>query len=301
MSHWYTIAPLIDYEDSDLMPEGIHLTEHIRIAPVPDWAKSEEVLKTFSALGRLRVQRSTLALHYEYKAPPAVNNRDLDSIMKHQVAANQVISIACLACWIAMPSNICYDEVVIFESNNNSNPELRQTRYERAFVPMSVDRANVLSQDDYDEAAKLITSIRNLNMEGTTSTALQMLNHAITEMRFEIRFLLQWVAMEGLLGPEQPGETVHQIAERVAFFLKDDLREKRRMYSSVKKSYKWRSKIAHGAKLTKLKIDDALYMGKELETILRDILKRILLDEEILSIINGKGRDKYLGNLVFKD
>ena len=117
---------------------------------------------------------------------------------------------------------------------------------------------------------------------------------------------MRWCTVSPLYWPDQPGETSHRLAERLALFLAQRGAEARDLYQDVKKGYGLRSKIVHGMRgiggkggkgLDPETGDRHLH---EVQEWLRESLCRILLCKASLETFSGKGRDRFLNELAFR-
>ena len=112
----------------------------------------------------------------------------------------------------------------------------------------------------------------------------------------EIRYLLFWIALEALFGPDDARETTFRLSQRIAMFLAEDSDEARRLFQTAKKCYSFRSKVAHG----RWKYDpNADSLMAETEKLIRRSMLRLLTDQDLVSKFHGKGREVYLDELVF--
>ncbi len=114
-----------------------------------------------------------------------------------------------------------------------------------------------------------------------------------------------WVGLEALFGPDSSGETIHQLAERIALFLEDDISAARALYRAIKRTYGRRSKVIHGRADGLLRSDterervEAMQEFFQTAEWLRRAIKRIALDPEIRRVFASAGRDQYLAELPF--
>jgi hypothetical protein len=70
-------------------------------------------------------------------------------------------------------------------------------------------------------------------------------------------------------------------------------------FKMAKEAYGWRSKLVHGAKLSKLTTPKSMELTIFTEGLLRAAFRQILESATIAEILNGKNREEYLENLVF--
>jgi hypothetical protein len=123
---------------------------------------------------------------------------------------------------------------------------------------------------------------------------------ALSDQTWEFRFLLIWLVLECLFGPETPQETTFRLSQRMAFFLEKEGSTAREVYARIKKSYEWRSKIVHGLRLSNLQGEKSDSLSVELEGLVRRSLVAILDSENLAETFDGGGREEYLDSLAFR-
>jgi hypothetical protein len=104
--------------------------------------------------------------------------------------------------------------------------------------------------------------------------------------------------MEALFGPDDAREITFRLAQRIGFFLGESRSEAKSLFTTAKKCYGLRSKVAHcrwngGA-------SDAQQM-EATEDISRRALLRLLDDAALRAKFSGSGasRETYLDEVVF--
>jgi hypothetical protein len=126
-----------------------------------------------------------------------------------------------------------------------------------------------------------------------------MLMQALTQRLWESRYLWEWIVLECLFGPESPQETTFRLSQRIAFFTGTDASEREKIFSSAKDAYKWRSKIVHGGRISRLTSEKSLDLVSFSEGVIRSSMVRILNESQVCSALNGSGREAFLESLVF--
>lgn len=106
--------------------------------------------------------------------------------------------------------------------------------------------------------------------------------------------------MESLFGPEDGREITFRLSQRVALFLESDKEKAQKLFSEVKNSYSWRSKVVHGLRLSKLKEDESYQLLVGLEQLVRRSFLEVLRDDATARIFDGESREKYLDSMPFK-
>jgi hypothetical protein len=125
-----------------------------------------------------------------------------------------------------------------------------------------------------------------------------MLYRGLTESMWEGRYLWQWIVLEALFGPDDPQETTHRLAQRIAIFLKEDLDSRKTYFQRAKEAYGWRSKLVHGAKLSRLTTEKSKSLTIFTEEVVRGAFHKILLSDQLADVLGGKSRDSYLEDLA---
>jgi len=78
-----------------------------------------------------------------------------------------------------------------------------------------------------------------------------------------------------------------------------DSEETRALFRKAKASYDWRSKIVHGLRLAKLNPAKSRELLLDLESLVRQSLRKILGDQVLTEQFDGKDREEFLDDLVF--
>lgn len=277
----------------------------VAFCPLPDWLNEEQILGKLSYGQRQELLRLSFAFIAEYQAD-APNTLDSGwtghTPKSKQAHAIELIHLANLALWLAQPSVIGFEILIHANRLDADRWNLRQLRNFHPLIPLARYSRARLGKNDFEVARELylaLTSLKRLSREGVVWTAIHALRQALTEQTAVIRYLLLWVAMEGLFGPEDAREVTFRLSQRAAFFLANDRREARELFSIVKTGYGWRSKVVHGMRLSKLPKKNSEQIMSEAEDLLRRSLKRLLNDLQLVQIFEGKNRERYLDDLVF--
>lgn len=164
-----------------------------------------------------------------------------------------------------------------------------------AFRPQTVE------EKDLDLASQLFLAIRRAS--GPVKTAADILYTSATLNVNEVSFLLLWSALEALFAPVAPNEATHRLRTRIALFLGRNERHARSLFGEVNDLYQIRSKMVHGHAFRAKNLKESqehTQASIRVEDILRDALRRILLDQELLNTFDSpKKRDQFLDDLPF--
>lgn len=301
MTRWFAVSvPAGNGFSGQRLP--VPLAPGITLRAAPKWLTDEQ--DWHSELGfvdREAVQGATTVFFAEYEADalgspdPNWTGREPRSI-QNTVAVNMALSS--LALWIARPSALSCGIIMHFEADRDE-PFLRSAGMLNSIRVMNAEAGNELTDQDFQIAAPLATALVAMPRGGALWTAISMLLRSLPERQIEIRYLLHWVALEALFGPDSGGETVHQLSERIAFFLGATPDEKREHFATAKSLYEIRSKIVHGREPKKFIGDQSLQKIGETEQIVRLALRKILLDHELTSRFASNARNDYLAGLAF--
>jgi len=166
--------------------------------------------------------------------------------------------------------------------------------------PHERDMNTKLSIKDIDLAVKLHGVLLNLDRKKTIWLASRLIWKSLSETLWEIRVLIQWVAIESVFGPQSGGELSYRISQRIGFFLSDNREEAKNVFQKAKKHYGWRSRIVHGDALKKLTKEQSLDVSFDTQEYIRKALLKILQKPDLIDKINSNRREDFLDQLVFE-
>lgn len=299
---WYACSIAVDTDFDELRIEGqFELAGGIRIEQVPAWVKSEDALSLLSWTDRERILEAQYAFSAVYEAE-AIGSPDPNwsGIQQRSIQAiiDEKFALAALAVWIARPSRLTAGPVFHFDRSGDPT-SLRQTGALHPLLVRPSEADNVPTAEDLRLAGELLKAMLSLDRKGAVWLAVSTLFPALREVVWQIRYLLQWIALEALFGPESASETTHRLAQRIGLFVGADREEKLFLFREAKKAYAWRSKIVHGLRLDKLKGEKSLDLSTLTEQLLRRSLMKILTDDESLRRLEGSDRDRFLEEIAF--
>jgi len=131
---------------------------------------------------------------------------------------------------------------------------------------------------------------------GPVWTALNTLWIALYQQWLEQAYLFLWIALEALFGPADGRKVKRRLSRRIASFLGTDKRSVGQLREKVKHGYACRCEVAHGMRLDELEKKGQLRLY-EAQGLIRDALKKILLDPNWVRKISGKDRERHLDKL----
>ncbi len=312
MAKWCTIAsidffdptvPPVDYWDNhENLNKPIGLGHNVIFRLVPDWLKEEQILKALTEEERNNLiggKRFVLMLEYtaDSLGDPDPELRGKKPRSK-QVRALELIQLANIALWLAKPSSISFN-LVIHADCPTTNWSWRQIQKCPPLLPHHNDSGNRLTRSDVESAQNLHLALYDLPRDGAIWVAVGTLWKSLLESQWEIRYVLLWIAMEALFGPDDARETTYRLSQRVAFFLATDKEEAQKFFEDARTNYGWRSKVVHGMRLSKLSDNESRQILHRTEEFVRKTLNRLLNDPKLIQIFSGKNRESYLDNLPF--
>ncbi|WP_157661269.1 HEPN domain-containing protein [Burkholderia ubonensis] len=127
-----------------------------------------------------------------------------------------------------------------------------------------------------------------------------IVNSARGESDLAMRVAMYCTAFETLFATSQ-SELSHQLAERVACFLRVSPDDRFDLYRKVKNAYALRSKIVHGSTVKHSKLGEVVDISQFCDEILREILHRIFKDDVIRGMFdkNSEDFDEYMLKNIF--
>ena len=242
--------------------------------------------------------RHCLAVEYETNEPPGFLENRPHEWSAHDEAQQQARS-AHMALWLIRPTPLTFTTVAIAERKGQELNTCAVTTYGPTFT-LGTSASKDYNAEDLNAASLAFKALMRASMQGPVRTAGLVITKLLCDSTWEFRFLLMWLAMESLFGPEDSRETSFRLSQRVALFLESDPIRSNELFRKVKDSYSWRSKIVHGFRLAKLNDEKLLGLLLEMEDVLRRGMLTILNSEERLAIFDGPSRESYLDGLAFR-
>jgi hypothetical protein len=299
---WYGCSIVVHRFDRPVLAAPTSLAPGVRLEPVPEWVKSDEVLKNLALNDRKAVRKSQVAFTSEYIAD-ALGSPDPDWASSHprsiQAATEEKFSLASIALWLAYPSPLSGGPVLHF-SEAGDPASLRMAGSLKPVLVNKKETNNTPSMQDLTYSGTLLRAIMSLPRTGTIWVAARMLVRAVTEPAWETRYLLLWVTLEALFGSESPQETTYRLSQRLALFLGDDAESCKCYFEKIKEGYGWRSKVVHGSRLAKLTSEKSVEITEVAETIVRKTFTRILEHDDLTKKFDARSREEFLDSLLFE-
>lgn len=296
-SNYCTVVPMVHVDAQLSTP--VEFAKGLCFSSVPSWLLQDKWFERLSASDRDTLNRSHYAFIAEYTAAslgdpdPEYRGADHRSI---QDAKFEAVVLANLSLWLVKSSLACFDMVFhcpLFGQNWNIQKSERHSR----LLCHPYDQDAVLTNQDIEDARKLHSQMSSVDTQKSVWTAIHSTWSALQIRKGDIRYLLFWIALEALFGPEDGHEMTFRLSQRISTFLSTDGKEALELFRRVKKLYETRSKIAHGVLKTG---SDLIDKGCETETLIRRALVKILGDDNFLQAFCGKGRESFLDELAFR-
>ncbi len=209
------------------------------------------------------------------------------------------LSWAYAALWLAQPTQAYYRIVIIRDLGSNLSHNQCSQRASRAWALSHRKRARVDATHLQLATCLLDAIFRAEETYNPISAARYTLELALEQVSWEARYLLLWVALEALFGPEGATEVTFRICQRLSLFSANSPEQRRELFSRLKRSYGYRSKVAHGLKPIKLKDNSYDQELVYIEELIRTALVRILCNQKLTKVFLGRTRESYLDGLVF--
>lgn len=301
---WLTFAPL---QPHWVLPKNLNLPfyfcEGISLRAIPEWVIDNTFVdKLRPALQDKLADGTRHCLAIEYEAA-ALGSPDTSSTRDPKLAIQETATIKIqfvnLALWLARPTSLSF-KIVVHAVNHGTEWVTRQIQDFDIMCPLENCVPEALTESDLASAQNIFRNLSSTIDRSTIRTAAGATFRALLEQAWPLRFLLHWLAMESLFGPEDGREITFRLSQRVALFLESDKEKAQKLFSEVKNSYSWRSKVVHGLRLSKLKEDESYQLLVGLEQLVRRSFLEVLRDDATARIFDGESREKYLDSMPFK-
>lgn len=133
-----------------------------------------------------------------------------------------------------------------------------------------------------------------------TGRALQFIESARASLNTGFKISHYISAFEALFSTSS-SELSHKLSERVAFFLNRYGHEKKEVFGNIKAAYEIRSKLVHGADLSKSKIEASRQISTVCDSYLREIMQLAFGEENLKRKIDvpQDKLEKYFYEMIF--
>ena len=304
MSKWCTVAIVEpDYHDSKgILGESISVGQDVYLGPIPSWLKNKKLRKTLDLMEVDLIEEATHNFFVKYEAN-SLGDHDPDwngpepKKRSIQERVRESIIYANLALWLSRPSSIGFTHLMHWQYMD-TEWYLVQYSKPRPLAALPQYTRESLEKSDVEYAQRLHSNIAALPRRGAVLTAIGVLWDALRQKDGEKRYLFHWIALEALFGTTEGGEITYRLSQRIAFFLGSNTEERKDISGLVKSAYRLRSNVVHGMRLEKLTEEKSNTAMLNTELWIRNSMKKILQDEELIEVFSCKKRESYLDDLV---
>jgi hypothetical protein len=290
-SSWYSCGFIFEGHVPDsVLKVPVELAEGVRIERLPAWVKAEEALSLESWSTKKRIEEAVAGFVVEYET---------DALDANVQKAEEKIFLAGFAVWLAQATGWSAAHLTHFQVKGNAS-SVRRTGACNALRVRQDDVYAVPEPHSLALAGRFLGAVLRLRRDGNVWIAIRFLTMALTERLWEPRFVLVWIVLEALFGPEDGREITYRLSHRVGMFLGSDAGERVELFRIAKEGYGMRSKVVHGGKLAGLTPERSEMLMNQAEDLVRRALEKVLLEVGLSETFDGKVREQYLDELVFR-
>ena len=282
-----------------LLGDRVSLTAVPNCTPVPNVIDDlrEQVSERIEADG----SRHCITVEYqanENESPHGQGPGPVQEWSAHDDAQQQA-RLAHLVLWLVRPTALTFATIILAEKRDSQWITGAILNHAPTYA-LEPNNQNEFTHEDLAAANKVFQALNSVSLKGPTRTAILVATKALCDSNLEFRFILIWLAMESLFGPEDGREITFRLSQRVALFLESDRTMANEMFKTAKDCYGLRSKLVHGFRVAT--IDDEKLMKFSLisETLLRRSLLTILNAASTIQKFDGETREAYLDGLAFR-
>ncbi len=300
---WYGCGVLTEAICPDeLVAEPVAFGGGVVLERIPAWVQSVEATLLDGWTALQRVKDAKLVFRIEYEAD-ALHSPDPDwkgqTPRSIQQVVDEKIWLAGVALWIVVPTGWSVGHLYHFQEKGDAMSR-------RSTGP--ANKVRVASEHIYDaptlpqlrQAARYHEAMLALDRKGTIWSAVGLLSQALSDDQWIPRYVLVWVTLEALFGPEDSREMRFRLAQRLAFFLGSDREERVRLFRDALRGYDLRSKAVHGGRLASLTDKDSHERLVQSEGYARRAMAKVLSDASVAGTFDGGARrEQFLDELIF--
>lgn len=291
-----SVAPILHARDVQI-DFGCGLS----VAETPDWLWEKDLSATISRMKRSALEQHAAASFVRtYDCTKAIGQNERESI--------RLIENATCALWLTQYVPPLWDHLWHF---GYLDGEWKTRSFSRYGLVEWTDECNKIMDlnDGKQLTIDVFRAIGDLEERSTLFTACRILRRAMAEHYSAIRYLLYWIILEALYGPEDGREIMFRMCQRIALFLgcMNELKtwdhkpieayaSARTLFDSAKNAYGIRSKIVHGLRFKKKAKDTEPFHCSE--DLVRVSLLRILGNADYIHVFNSKNRGSFLDSFV---
>lgn len=306
---WYTVAPLKNERalSSDIvlpfeLAAGVSLS-----APPAEYHDPAIASWIEKCHGSERgFQKARVAFVAKYEAD-SMGDPDPDwkgpSPRSKQDRALDAIRFANIAAWLARPSALGFEFFLHLNVEKIGGVTIWHSGTFFALRTHPDYDGAIVSRADLTKTRELAEALATVPRPGVLATAARMMWFALTEDQWDTKFLLLWVALEALFGPEDyyAKRASAEIPRRVARLFGRDRKEEVEAYRIVEDSYDWRSRVAHGQRVTGMTEAKSKDLVRFAEGMVRTAFRRVLKEPSLIETFSDSNRREAHLDALAKD
>ena len=303
-TRWLSFVPVHPnwHRPSDLILP-FHFSPTIRYCAMPAWVHESDPHDLLRAKLQEKLEdQDSHCIAVDYSAD-ALGSPDPDwkgdQPRAIQETAYEQLSVLVFALWLARPTALSFN-MVVHAAAHGDIWVTRQIADADPLLALPDYSGDAHTVADFLLAKQLFQILVSLPRDGNLRTAVNASIRALTERDWTLRFLVLWLVTESLFGPEDGREITYRLSQRVALFLEEDRDNARKLFTAVKESYSWRSKVVHGLRLSKLTSEKSHTLLTDLELLIRRSLMSVISSEDLRGKFDSKSREEYLDALAFR-
>ena len=250
---WFCCGVITEvHVPEDNVAKPIEFGGGVWLQSVPDWVKSDAALQYESLTNRRGVEDATAAFVADYEADalgapdPEWKGKETRSL---QQVFDEKIGLAGLAVWLV--SRCGWSAGPTFHFGRKGDASSLRSSSTLFRIRTHLEERDAPTVEILRRAGVLHRYLLGLRREGSIWVAVRTLMAALVQSAWEVRYILVWVALEALFGPEDGREITFRISQRIAFFIATG-GEARDLFDRARECYRTRSLAVHGGRLSKL-------------------------------------------------
>lgn len=293
MPRWEFVAPILPRQGISFgwLTEDFQFADGVKLRPGPSSALLDNEI-----IASMVVHQDA----YDIRASAAALTVALDGVEMgisdpRLVDGFEKLRVANLALWLAKPNGTNFRIVAEHVADGTVG---RVSRFE-PIVPDQEHADVAVGPEDLERAKPIFASLHGLARDSAPWVARELLWKALTS-RDTMRFVILWIGIESLFGPESGQEIRFRISHRLAMFLAPSRAEEgRRVFRTAKEGYDLRSKLVHGMRMPRRSSEELQRAALDSTMLMRNAFLRILERPELVQKFSGAGREQFLDELAF--
>lgn len=185
--------------------------------------------------------------------------------------------------------------------NTFANGEIKDSTYEKKEIELAMKIFSKFKFANYEESYNPSDLSSIYMKQNNISLAFALLSDVRPQPYLGSKIASLCTLFECLFSTN-PGELVHKLSERIAFFLEHNPEKRFAMFKKVKDIYKIRSLIVHGVGINENKHNSLSEISTQADEITRRIFHKIFRNESIFEVfknMKGDPMEDFLNMMVF--